>query len=117
MKYYCLVNVVIELKCVVFSELKKVFDYVDFFVGKFEIIRLCFVVNMYRLVEIENNCMDICWFLVKIGYWEVEYLRFVLKKYVVFGIFKFGKEGVMMDIRLLSVEECYNGDNELFRLG
>lgn len=117
MKYHRLANAAIEPKRAVLSELKKVYDFADSFVGKFETISPRFVANMHRLVEIENNCMDIRRLLAKIGQREAEYLRSVLKKHVVPGTFKLGKEGVMMDIRPLSAEERYNGDNEPFRLG
>lgn len=117
MKYHRLANAAIEPKRAVLSELKKVYDYADSFVGKFETISPRFVANMHMLVEIENNCMDIRRLLAKIGHREAEYLRSVLKKHVVPGTFKLGKEGVMMDIRPLSAEERYNGDNESFRLG
>lgn len=117
MKYHRLANAAIEPKRAVLSELKKVYDYADSFVGKFETISPRFVANMHRLVEIENNCMDIRRLLAKIGHQEAEYLRSVLKKHVVPGTFKLGKEGVMMDIRPLSAVERYNGDNEPFRLG
>lgn len=117
MKYHRLANAAIEPKRAVLSELKKVYDYADSFVGKFETISPRFVANMHRLVEIENNCMDIRRLLAKIGHQEAEYLRSVLEKHVVPGTFKLGKEGVMMDIRPLSAEERYNGDNEPFRLG
>lgn len=86
-KYYCFVNVVIELKCVVISELKRVNSYVDIFVrklGVFEMFSLSFVVNLIMMGKIENKYMEICWFLVRIGYDEVEYLRYVLDIDVVF---------------------------------
>lgn len=56
-KYHRLANAAIEPKRAVLSELKKVYDYADSFVGKFETISPRFVANMHRLVEIENNCM------------------------------------------------------------
>lgn len=92
MKYHRLANAAIEPKLAVLSELKKVYDYADSFVGKFETISPRFVANMHRLVEIENNCMDIRRLLAKIGHREAEYLRSVLKKHVVSGKFKLGKD-------------------------
>lgn len=80
MKYHRLANAAKEPNRAVLSELKKIYDYADSFVGKFETIRPRFVANMHRLVEIENNCMDIRRLLAKIGHREAEYLRSVLKK-------------------------------------
>lgn len=70
-----------------------------------------------KQLAIENKNTGIRQILTKNGHSEAAYLKYILENDVIPQTFKVGKEGVVMEIRPLSAEVLYDGDNEPFRLG
>lgn len=106
-KYHRLANAAIEPKREMIKELKRINNYADTFVrklGVFETLSPSFVANITRMSKIENNYVENCRLLAKIGLEEAEYLRYVIDNDVVPHTFRLSREGVVMEDRPLSGE-------------